>query len=192
MLIDTSYFVAGELSVPNIGKDFVDERLQYFIDTMVPQLLVDLFGYALAKPLMAELQAQEDASGSPSSLSTRFDKLVNGTEYIGQDGHLRKWKGLVFVEGTPRSLAAHHVFWYWLRDQQTQVSALGVKVSKAENAVVASSLPTLATISYQRARMINELYYFMLCSYQTDYPEWTSTARLSMLAFFKPGNQFGI
>lgn len=193
MLIDTSYFAEGEVGVPNLGRTEEDERLQYFIDIMVPQFLIDLFGYPLAKPLMAELQAQEDASGSPASLSSRFDKLVNGTEYTGNDGQLRKWNGLIFVQGAvKRSPAANYVYWHWLRDKQKQVTGLGTQAAKSENSWLVSALSQLATVQQQMSRMVNELYYFMLCNYSADYPEWTSQARVTMLAFFKPSNQFGI
>jgi uncharacterized protein YggL (DUF469 family) len=188
-LIDQTYFV-GTLSIANTDNVAILERLQYFIDKYEPELLQDIFGYELYKLLAAELQAEED--DSLSSYSTRFERLVNGCEYDGMDGRLKKWNGLFFMlDSVPCSLIANYVYWHWLKDQSTQTVGLGEAATQAQNAVLVSPMIKMNRVWNEMSRTTQELCYF-LQSNRNDYPEWVDSNWVGRQRFFAPQNQFGI
>lgn len=190
-LIDQTYFVA-DLQVANTSNDAILERLQFFIDKYEPELLQDILGYPLWRLLFLELEANED--DSLATLSTRFDKIVNGVEYIGQDDKLHKWRGLIFhnEEGNlKQSMIANYVYWHWLKDQNTQTVGLGEVATQAQNAILVSPMKKMNRAWNEMSRMVAELFYF-LQSNRDDYPEWTDTNWILRQRFFAPQNQFGI
>lgn len=189
-LIDSTYFV-GDLNIPNTDKDYVLERLQYFIEKMERQLLQDILGYELYKPLVAAFDQAEDDSSY--TYETRLGNILNGTEYTGQDSRLHKWKGLVYVTESEvkGSLIANYVYWHWLKDQTTQTTGLGESATQAQNSTLTSPTIKMVKVWNEFAYQVQELFYF-LQSNQLSYPEWTSFYKMAAARIFAPANQFGI
>lgn len=188
-LIDQTYFT-GRLNIPNSDKDFVLERLQYFIDDLEPKFLTDLFGYPLYSLLAVEMQAEED--DSLSSYSTRFDRLINGYEYTRQDTRLHKWNGLFFIRDSVKvSLIANYIYWHWLKDQNSQTTGLGENATQAQNATLVSPTIKMNQVWNEMSDMVQQLYCFMQ-SNRNDYQEWTESNWVYRKRLFAPQNQFGI
>lgn len=86
MLIDRTYFV-GELAIPNVNQPATGSLLDWFISKYEPEFLEKALGYSAYKALVESYQ-----SGTPAQ---KWVDLVQGVEYTGRCGTLRKWKGLV-------------------------------------------------------------------------------------------------
>jgi hypothetical protein len=188
-LIDASYFV-GELNIPNTSSPAIAERLQVFIDKYERQFLEDLLGYELWKLLDTQITQEEE--NSPATPLPRLAILLDGVEYTDSGGTLRKWRGLVYVDGAlPRSLIANYVYWHWMKDQATQTTGLGEAATQAQNATLVSPTGKMVAACNEMARGVAQLHYFLNTN-QADYPELVSSNKWGMYMLAANVNQFGI
>ena len=79
-LIDQTYF-KGTIAIPASKY----EPIQGIIDMYEPQLIIDLFGYELAKLVKAY---------NPLTSEQRIKDIVNGKGFTTRGGDLQKWNGL--------------------------------------------------------------------------------------------------
>jgi len=131
-LIDASYFTR-EYNIPNAQEliSNTGEILEKYVDNKVRQFLRDLLGYEL----FTELDSHVTNGVLSPTAPQKWKDLVNGKE---------DWKGILFQDGVYKvSLLTPFVYYYWLYDNTSQVTATGEKVSSAVNAQNHSSLTRL-------------------------------------------------
>jgi len=93
MLIDSPYFT-GERNIPNLGTADGDAALAVFISKYERKYLQEFLGYELSKKFREAL-----INPSPAA---RYTDILFGTEFIGLDGYLKRWNGLVsLTEASP-------------------------------------------------------------------------------------------
>ncbi len=190
MLIDETYFV-GRLSIPNTSKDYVLERLTSLIETLEPQLLEDILGYPLYKVFIAGTEDFNPES-SNSTIEDRFMEIIEGAEYTDCNDKLRKFKGLLFEDGTtPRSPIANYVYYHWLKDNATQTTGVGEATAEAELADVASPAVKMVEAWNEMSKWISDLLAFLYDKKET-YPEWSDEDRYCTLQKFRSINTFNI
>ncbi len=114
LLINQSFFIR-DITIPNTGNDQVLERLNSFIAKYEPQCLLKLLGYPLYK-----LFVTED--------STRMTDLESGTDYVGINGNIYKWNGL--VHDKDQSLIAYYIYYYFQEASATQSTGVNTSVPK--------------------------------------------------------------
>lgn len=124
-LIDHTYFI-GEINLPNTTKADVQERLNFFINKYEEKLLIELLGYDLYKQYKTGLTAQEPES--------KWLDIRDGAEYTNSAGIMFKWDGLRNEE-TKKSMIANYVYYWWMRNEVSQTSAVGEVITTTENAV---------------------------------------------------------
>lgn len=104
MFIDETYF-KEELLIPNTDQNAILERLQGFIKKYEPLFLQKLMGYPLYKAFVAGINV-----ALPATPDTRYLDILYGTEYIGNDGLLQKWKGLIVTDSPIYNLSGGLVY----------------------------------------------------------------------------------
>lgn len=142
-LIDETYFIK-ELSIPNINEMDSDNLtiLTQYIDEYSRKLLKNALGYDLFKILDTNITNGVLDVGAHQ----KWLDLVNGCEYQ-KDGITYKWNGLIFTEGLHKSsLLAKYCFYFWLKDNVTQVTGTGEKSIKSVNADSVNSNQRLVTV----------------------------------------------
>ena len=83
--IDRTYFATGELFIPGLDKDSVQEKLDYFISIHEPDCLRKLLGYEFFKLFTDGL--------NESSPEQKWIDLRDGVEFTGYNGRVKKWMG---------------------------------------------------------------------------------------------------
>ena len=202
-IIDETYFIK-ELSVPNLNEMDSDNLtvLEQYIDKYARQFMQNILGYELFKDFDTnKLTAQ------------KWIDLINGKEYT-KDGKLVKWKGLIYEDGIYKgSILAKYVFYFWLKDNITTVTATGEKMIEAQNAIAVNSNQRLVSVwndfvkEYQNTQINNPTIYELnnrtvidwygnndnsfvtllqfLVDHKEDYP-------IENYQYFKFQNQFGL
>lgn len=132
MIIDKTYFVSGDLFIPNASDGNVGSGSASNLDTVIAryerQLLLDALGADLYNGLVL---AMDDLPGS----AQKWQDLVNGLDYT-IDGELYRWDGL---KGNAKDgLLAHYIYCMYLRQDEIDYSTTGMKRNAVENAVRAS------------------------------------------------------
>lgn len=95
-LIDYTYFT-GPVSIPNTDKDYVQDRLNEFINKYEPEYLKKVLGYDLWKAFMAGL--------AEPTVDQKWLNLLNGAEYTWYN-KTRKWIGFVpLIDGGSISIS---------------------------------------------------------------------------------------
>lgn len=158
-LIDQTYFI-NEINLPQgTYSDTAGEITRY-----EQPLLIDLFGYELAK-LVADY-----AVGSPQ----RIKDIVDGKEFTvtGVDGldRLVKWRGLINSE--KKSIIAYHVYYWHLKNSVTMVSGTGSVKATSENAVNADVSQKCMT-AYNLFMDEFEMIFVFMSENAAIYPEWS-------------------
>jgi hypothetical protein len=124
MLIDNTYFI-GDV---NLTSQMLN-NIQGYIDLYEKEILIKLLGY----PLYAEL-VDDIVDGDPQT--ERFVKLVDGDVFTFEtyQGYTvnAKWPGLRDKE-LKKSLIAYYVYFNYLNFNNTQITTVGHKSTKAEN-----------------------------------------------------------
>lgn len=132
MIIDKTYFLSGELFIPNANDGNVGSNSASNLDTVIEryerQLLLDALGLDIYNGLvtaMADLQGSEQ----------KWQNLVNGMDY-SVDGTNYRWDGL---KGKNKDgVIAHYVYCMYLRQDEIDYSTTGMKRNAVENALRAS------------------------------------------------------
>ena len=163
-LIDQTYF-NGTIAIPAIKY----EPIQGIIDRYETQLIIDLFGYELAK-----LVKDYD----PLTSEQRIIDIVQGKEFTTRGGYLQKWNGLINLQ--KESVIAYWVFYKWAYERETiptRSAAIKPTPENSENA----SFESKAFAAYNH--MLDFYGYRGQCDYapscfnfmyanQDLYPEW--------------------
>jgi hypothetical protein len=154
-LIDQTYFI-NDISLP-VGEY---SNVQDMIDRYEFDLLVSLFGYELAKNIIAY---------DPLTTTDQAIKdIVEGKEF-SIDGRLIKWRGL--VNDTLRSIIAYHVYYWWMRDNTSVTMSTGEIKPTVENGLMADLSQKIVNSSYRFFDEFEVLYLFMETN-KIDYPTW--------------------
>lgn len=159
-IITKSYFDTAERNIPNTNYAEVSSRIDSLIAVREKEFLLAVFGYEFYKLMVAELVTP----------AARFASIIDGVEFTGLDGRLKKWEGLKNVT-TLESPIADFVYYWYLRDSVNNMSGAGMMQAMMENATPVSS-------AKQQARAYNNmidkaclLIEFMRANYAV-YPEW--------------------
>jgi len=142
-LIDQTYFIK-QYSIPNIldAGDALTVLEQY----------IDEYGRRYMKMALGREFAAFDAvlvdglfPDPPTGIDQKWIDLVNGVEYT-KDGKTYQWEGLLRTEGTFKaSPITPYVYYYWLTENVTTVTALGEATIEAKNATSVNSTQRLVT-----------------------------------------------
>lgn len=182
-LIDHTYFI-GELNIPDTGKENVQEWLSVFISKYEPELLQAILGYALYKAFKVGLTV--------TPIEARWTALRDGKEYTSTNGHLRKWPGLIVVDGlSKRSPIANYVYFHWSRDKVSRTTATGEVKDNSEGSTGVSAQYKQKNAWNEMAYWISELIVFLNAN-EATYPEWKEADRCAILQEFRPINIFNL
>lgn len=165
-IVDESYFIR-ELYIPNAMElnSSAGDELSLYIDDKARQCLKHALGYTLFNDLDSNVSHGVLDAGAPA----KWQNLVNGVEYT-LNGNTFKWQGLIYTEGLmKRSLLANYVFYYWLLDQQSQMSGVGEVIVNAKNAVNINSTQRLVRVWNDFVKMYQEgMYQYDYNAYYRD------------------------
>ena len=146
------------------NKDSLEAYYTAIITQKEPMLLKRWFGYAVAK----ELQV--------ATPTTEYAFLLDGGEYTDADGILQELTGL-------KKALPHIMYFYCVREQQTQNASIGQVEALAENSKPSNPTPKLTKNYNQGVEYINEVFDYMT---EYDYNDDYIRRKLTTL------NQFGI
>lgn len=163
-IIDETFFTR-ELQIPGIedaGRSLAD--LNMFIDDKVRRLLRLLLG----DDLFFDLDSNIDQGTGMLKVdaSQKWLDFVNGKSYVDENGNNKEWFGLLRSEGSFKtSFLAYYVYYFWLKNQISYVSAVGEVQVMAKNAVSVNSKQRLVDVwnkfvkEFQGGRCFNYPYY---------------------------------
>lgn len=123
-LIDKTYFV-GDLNIPSIGNQGVEEKLNALIIKYEAECLQKLLGYETWKAFTAGLIVDPVAE--------KWTNLKNGVEFTAWNSRSQKWIG--FVNSEKQSILANYVYFHWLQSEATFTSGVGESIPMTENAI---------------------------------------------------------
>jgi len=162
MIIDTSFFV-GELDIPTNNAN-VEPALTAFIVKYEKQFLIGLLGYELY--LLFKNAISVDPIVDPIYL-----KLLHGDTYQYKDV-VYFWEGFKEIIVAPdaqadppvvgkyRSIITNYVYYWWIRNQETKNTGIGVVSTKSENAVkVSGAAKAVRAMSELRTAMHSFILY---------------------------------
>lgn len=149
-LIDITYFVR-DLNVPISSTSALNSALVDYINKYEPEALKLLLGYSLYKELISAIAAYELAKEDYDNamftfdpetdepliepvLASKFDKLINGSEFSFQlEGETitEYWPGLKNTDKV--SMIANYVYFHFRRDNVSQFNGLSETVSYSES-----------------------------------------------------------
>lgn len=122
------YYIAGSQGRTQDGSSSL---LTQFIDGFVPQFLKDALGITLFNELDSNITDGELDENAPQ----KWKDLVNGKIYIVNDIE-KEWKGLVYNMGAfKESILIPYVYYHWLENELSTMTATGDKVISSKNAV---------------------------------------------------------
>ena len=168
MIIDSSYFV-GDISIPHTASPDVSSNLNSLIGAKEKEYLVTLMGYELYKVFHPATLS--------GSVTGRYADILNGQEFTGYDGKLKRWEGLVSPittdNPTPSSPIADYVFYYYLLQKHTMTTGIGQVKPKGQNSTpVSEKYKACAAWNSMVDKSI--LLYQFLRSSPTVYPEYNA------------------
>jgi hypothetical protein len=138
-LIDKTYFV-GDIWLP---VDEIESEINTLIAREQKNILIKCLGFELYKELEGEISG--DYVGGDE-----WDKLCNGTTWTDGLNYLREWVG--FRNDEKESLIAYWVYYKYLVNSSTNVSAAGGKIMASENSV---NIDTRAKQEYAYNKVID-------------------------------------
>lgn len=136
MIVNKSFFV-GELDIPTNNAN-VEPTLNAFIEKYEKKFLIGLLGYELYLLFVNAIEIDP--------IAEKYSKLLYGDMYVYKDVTYF-WEGLkeVIIEADPnadppivgkyKSIIANYVYYWWIRNQETQNTGIGVVATKSENSV---------------------------------------------------------
>lgn len=172
-LINSNYFI-GQIALPEKKYDLITG----YITRYENEIIYKLFGYTLGNLIIAY------SVSSPQ----RIKDIVEGKEYTVTDltgvymptsGDVTiKWNGLVNDE--LKSLIAYWVFYWYCRENETEITAAGGIVPKVEDAVnigfngkaTFSWRELLKLYGYLGQSKIEPSCFNFMNEYSETYPEW--------------------
>lgn len=146
MIIDSTYFQGGEITIPGItnNNSGPSEAIQRFIDLYEKRVLISAMGYSLYSALEAEIDSK---GGDLSLLVAPWNNLVNGEDYsievAGETVPVR-WNGLDNDEKD--SFIAYYVYYHYWVENVIKTSNTGFQKPRTENTDNAETFWKLARI----------------------------------------------
>lgn len=183
LVIDKEYFDGGELNIPGMSQEAVEEKVQYFIDKYEPDYLLKAMGYPLFKLFKASL---------PTPPAGRFADLLNGgVEYTDRHGDVKPWNGIKAVDRCPISAYV----WYWYQTQTASFTGpSGESKGQTENATAIPILQKQCRAWEEMGDITREMWEYLL--YAKDgagddlFPEFKM--KLIDVCFFEVLNVFNL
>lgn len=161
MIIDSSFFV-GEVDIPTKNSN-IEPALNAFIEKYEKKFLIGLLGYELYLLFVAAIAIDP--------IEGKYQKLLHGDTYVYKDVTYL-WEGLKEVITEPdaqadppvvgkyRSIIANYVYYWWIRNQETQNTGIGVVATKAENSKrVSGTSKAVRAMSDLKIAMRNFIWY---------------------------------
>lgn len=182
-IIDHSYFI-GEISIPNISKVDVQDRMNAFIDKYETELLTNLLGYEVYNSFKA---------GGIDQVPTeqKWKDVLYGLDFTAWDGRTHHWYGFKGTGNYPRSPIANYVYFHWMKDAVSQTSALGEVSNKSENASLMSPAPKMVRAWNEMIDWLRELVSY-LDKNTNDFPGWTRQNFWWLQRSFRYINEYGL
>lgn len=160
-LIDISYFI-GERNIPNTSYPDVSSLIDNLVVVHEREYLISLLGYELFKLFEAGLL--------DNPVAQKWLDIRDGVVYTGMDGRVKQWRGFVNAS-TFESPVADYVYYWYVRNNQSQTAAMGEVKSGSENAFPVSSAYKQSKAWNDMAEKSYSLYEFLQLNYAT-YPEF--------------------
>lgn len=188
MFIDETFFVS-EINIPNTDQPAILERVTWFIDKYEPRFLLELLGYPLYKLFAA-------AMDTPDTADQRYKDILNGAEYTGWDGLLKKWKGLITTDTDDKqSVIANYVYYWYQRAIATQSTGIGEVKFNPDGAMLDNPNQKMAAAWSEITCRVEEFIEFMDVKNSVTpmiYPEFVFQHRYNALETFSHVNVFGL
>jgi hypothetical protein len=152
-------------------------------------LLKDALGYAL----FTDFETNLDEGVLIETPDLKWDNLINGCTYT-KSGDTYKWVGLAYTEGVnKKSLLADFVYYYWLEQEASKNTGVGVVIQQSKSAINVNISPLLTkywnSFIEQYQSYSYDSNYVSLLEFlddnSTDYPD-------APLFTYKLKNEFGI
>jgi hypothetical protein len=192
-IIDNTYFVGGEIDIPQGSRAELNEGLTNSITKYEDEVLKLLLGYKLWKLVRAAYDASV-LTLNPVALPQIYADLINGAEFSFEFRGVtieEKWIGLKNTSKV--SLIANYVYYWHRRNTDSQFTGIGQTKAKGENSTVISPRYAMKTAwnkfvdlygetgyigssntSYQVWSDYPSAYNFLLANI-ADYPDWKFT-----------------
>lgn len=147
MIIDNSYFI-DDIFIPHAKPSITDNvtaissDITSFIDTYSREALIKCLGYPLFKEFSLQLDSSKD-NGLKDGADEKWNKLLNGAEYIGSDGKPTEWKGIRFKTSNKynKSFLADYVYFFYEQSQNDDRAGVGNVQQESKNATIVSKTP---------------------------------------------------
>jgi hypothetical protein len=178
MIVNTSFFY-GNLYIAQITEASVQALVNDYINRYEPQFLQSLMGYGLYKKFI-------DNPTDPI-----YVDIINGKEYTNTLGRLAKWEGLKLVVVAPvnpapgkyRGPIANYIWYNYIKDNNTQTTALGEKA--VENGeVLVSPYRKMVKVWNEMVKYNESLVHFLEAN-KTLYPDFSRNYISRELVMFK-------
>lgn len=185
MIIDKTYFISGDLFIPNANDNDMGSSIESNLDSVIKryerQLLLDALGVDLYNGL-------ETAMADLPNSDLKWRNLVNGCDYQVESNKYR-WDGLIgkYKDGA----IAHYVYCMYLRQDEIDYSTTGMQRNAVENAVRSSYMEKYVSAwssflkMYQGDNDVNRSLKQFIEDNETDYP-------VPMFKVYGSVNRFGI
>ena len=121
-LIDNTYFENRLIAVPNQGREQILSDLNSYIEFKEDEYLINVLGYELNKEFQAGLLE--------ATVLQKWKDLRDGAEFT-YCNKLYKWTG--FVNAIKDSPIAYYTYYYYVRENNQSLQAVGVVFSQTEN-----------------------------------------------------------
>lgn len=142
-MITTPNFYKNEIYLPNAKESVtgdvmsIQSELLDFISEYEEECLITCLGYQLANNFMSNLDSSEDNGLIPTA-DVKWDRLLNGYEYVNPKGETVKWKGVVFSTFSggvnDKSFLAYYVYYFYESNAYITRSDLGHQIEVSKNA----------------------------------------------------------
>lgn len=147
MIIDNTYFI-DEIFIPHAKPSITDNvtaissDLLSFIKTYERDCLIKCLGYKLFKEFYSQLDSTK-TNGLKEGADAKWDKLLNGFEYVNQSGEETEWKGIRQKQGDVynKSFIADYVYYFYEKSADDDRVGTGNVKQESKNSMVVSKTP---------------------------------------------------
>lgn len=160
MIIDYTYFQGGFTPVAQVGYAEVRDRFNKFIEQYEPVLLRELLG--------VEMYAQVLAAAAIEPPAAPWAALLDGADYVGEDGNTYHWAGL---RNPIKNPITAYVYYQWMSTAGPILTGSGTVMPKNENATRSSPINLAVPAWNDMVDMNYQLFRFLEAN-KADYPTW--------------------
>jgi len=147
MILNNSYFV-NEIFIPHAKPSVTDNvtaisaDLLYFIQEYETECLFKSLGFSLYKEFLSNLD-ETKPSYIKDGADEKWNKLLNGTEYVDSSGKPCIWKGIRRKTGETynKSFLADYVYYHYEKSADDDRVGVGNVKQNAENAEIVNKAP---------------------------------------------------